>query len=92
MTNQKTGKSSAARPAPRLPWWIFIMLAIGSYCTLKYLLPNLHFTNPNLQKFIQATPTFAPPISILFLLLAAKRLYDTDRDKEDTNQPDDAKQ
>ncbi len=53
-------------------------MAIVSYCTLKYLVPELHPTNPTLQKLTQAAPTFAPLVTIPFLLLAAKQLYDTD--------------
>ncbi len=68
------------------------MLAVGSYCTLKYVLPDLHPANPALEKFIQATPTFAPLISVVFLLLAAKRLYDTDGGKEDSDQSGEAEE
>lgn len=65
------------------------MLAIVSYCLLKYVVPGLHLNNPAFQKLIQAAPTFAPPASILFLLLAAKRLYDTDREDQQADQVDD---
>jgi len=61
-----------------MPWWGSVLLAIGSYCSLKYLVPELHPTNPALQKLAQAAPTFAPFTTIPFLLLAAKQLYDTD--------------
>lgn len=92
MKDQKTAKESSARPGHSLPWWIFVLLAVGSYCTLKYLLPDLHSVNPTLQKLFQAAPTFAPLITIVFLLLAAKRLYDTDRGKKDMDHSDEAKE
>jgi hypothetical protein len=57
-------------------------MAIVSYCTLKYLIPELHLTNPTLQKLTQAAPTFAPLVAIPFLLLAAKQLYDADISEE----------
>lgn len=54
------------------------MLAIASYCLLKYLLPALQPENPALLKFTETAPIFAPLAAILFLLLAAKKLYDKD--------------
>lgn len=78
MTPPPTEKASPDRPTRRLPWWIFVILAVGSYYALKYLLPGLHPANPTLGKILQAIPILAPLSSIVFLLLAAKRLYDTD--------------
>lgn len=57
-------------------------MAIVSYCTLNYLVPELDPAHPTLQKLTQAAPTFAPIVTILFLLLAAKQLYDKDIPKE----------
>ncbi len=88
MKAKKTMDSASPRSPHLLPWWIYVMLAIGSYCILKYVVPELHLSNPTFQKLTQAAPTFAPPASILFLLLAAKRLYDTDREEE-SGQADD---
>lgn len=68
----------AAKPPGRIPWWVNVLLAIGSYCTLKYIVPEIHLTHPTWQNLAQAAPTFAPLATIPFLLLAAKQLYDVD--------------
>jgi len=81
--------------SPGMPWWTSVLLALGSYCLLKYLLPGLHPENTVLEKLFQLAPKLAPPAAILFLLLAAKQLYDVDidrnaagRDDEQDNQND----
>jgi hypothetical protein len=66
-----------------IPWWINILLAISSYCGLKFVVPELHFTHPTLQNLTQAAPAFAPLATIPFLLLAAKQLYDVDNAAKD---------
>lgn len=73
-------------PRP-FPWWLSVLLAIGSYCSLKYLIPTLTPSNTTLHNLVQAAPTFAPLATIPFLLLAAKQLYDTDI-KEKPDPPD----
>ena len=88
---EATGMKSPKSPI-RIPWWINVLLAIGSYCALKFLIPELHLTNPTFIKLAQAAPTFAPLTTIPFLLLAAKQLYDTDivdDDKTDSSQEKD---
>ncbi len=90
------GRAATSPKFPvRTPWWVSVLLAIGSYCTFKFLIPDLHLTNPTLAKLAQAAPTFAPIITIPFLLLAAKQLYDKDigsdgksdsREEEDTEE------
>jgi len=64
-----------------------VLFAIGSYCLLKFVIPNLTPGNTTLQKLVQAAPTFAPLTAIPFLLLAAKQLYDKDIKKEEPEQP-----
>lgn len=66
------------KPATRVPWWVSVLMAIGSYCSLKFIVPELQLEDPALQKLSQAAPSFAPLVTIPFLLLAAKQLYDTD--------------
>ena len=88
MKDEKNAGISVIKSPKRLPWWVSILLAIGSYCTLKFVMPELHLTNSTLQKLVQAAPTFAPLVTIPFLLLAAKQLYDTDVGDEDDNEPD----
>jgi hypothetical protein len=87
--------SNSTEPEPpsseksfRLPWWINILLAIGSYCGLKFIVPELHFTHPTLQSLAQAAPAFAPLATIPFLLLAAKQLYDVDNPVKDDEKPE----
>ncbi len=67
----------------RTPWWVSVLLAICSYCALKYIGPELQPTSPLLQKLMQAAPQFAPLVAIPFLLLAAKQLYDSDLPEKD---------
>lgn len=74
---KSTESPSPAKPF-RIPWWINILLAIGCYCSLKFVIPEIHFTQPALQRLAQAAPAFAPLATIPFLLLAAKQLYDVD--------------
>ncbi|GAB6192930.1 hypothetical protein [Desulfocastanea catecholica] len=81
--------AQSTKSARRIPWWVNVLLAIGSYCTLKYVVPELHLTHPTLQKLAQAAPTFAPLTTLPFLLLAAKQLYDVDIDEVHKNKPDD---
>jgi hypothetical protein len=81
-----TKSTLAAKPTRRIPWWVNVLLAIGSYCTLKYVVPEIHLTHPTWQNLAQAAPTFAPLTTIPFLLLAAKQLYDVDIE----NVPDDS--
>ncbi len=93
MSNGKSTKQSGPGSGNRFPWWVSVLLAIGSYCSLKFVIPGLQPTNPALLKLAQAAPSFAPIITILFLLLAAKQLYDIDaaEDTEDTKDEPDMK-
>ncbi len=84
-------KSNKSPDAPssgnrfHFPWWANIFLAIGSYCSLKFIIPELHFTHPTLQNLAKAAPALAPLATIPFLLLAAKQLYDVDYWIKDTD-------
>lgn len=84
---QSTAKITPKSPN-KMPWWISVLLALGSYCLLKYLLPGLHPENAGLEKLFQLAPKLAPPAAILFLLLAAKQLYDVDIDQNAAGQDD----
>lgn len=70
----------------RMPWWGSLAIAISSYSLLKYLAPELNPTHPVLQELCKAAPTFAPLITIPFLLLAAKQLYDGDKGQENSSE------
>ena len=83
MTEKKSPKSSLRKSVFRIPWWISVLLAIGTYCTLKYVIPDLQPTNSFLDKLRKAAPFFAPLATIPFLLLAAKQLYDSDIGEEE---------
>ena len=74
----------------RIPWWASVLLAIVSYYCLKYLAPQLQFTSQTLQNIAMAAPGLAPIAAIVFLLLGAMRLYDTDDEEvtEDTDEQD----
>ncbi|WP_458774407.1 hypothetical protein [Desulforhopalus sp. 52FAK] len=75
----------------RTPWWVSILCAIATYCTLKYLLPGLNPPNQVLQDLFQMGPTAAPVMTIPFLLLAAKQLYDVDIPDEEVKDVDEGK-
>ena len=60
----------------RFPWWLSIIIAAASYYLLKYLIPGLVPETSAMYKLSQTAPTIAPIISIVFLLLGAKQLYD----------------
>lgn len=68
------------------PWWVSIIIATLLYCSFRYVLPDLHPANPSFASFCQAAPNIAPIITIPFLLLGAKQLYD-DVDEKDGDQP-----
>ena len=83
--DKESPESAPLKSAYRVPWWVSVLMAIGSYCCLKYIVPELHLDNPALQKLSQAAPSFAPLVTIPFLLLAAKQLYDSDIGAEEDN-------
>ena len=71
----------------RFPWWGSVLLAIVCYCTLNYLVPQFEPAHPVLAELVKAAPFFAPIVAIPLLLLAAKQLYDADKEEdEDPNQ------
>ena len=57
----------------RFPWWISVVLAIGSYYGCKYGLVRIVGAEAPLAGLFEL---FAPIIAMGFLLLAAKQLYD----------------
>jgi hypothetical protein len=83
--DKESSDSTSFKPANRIPWWVSVLMAIGSYCCLKFIVPELHLEDPTLQKLSQAAPSFAPLVTIPFLLLAAKQLYDSDIGEEENN-------
>jgi|GEM_PF-1084603 len=97
MDENKSSEVPTRKTPFRFPWWGSILLAAASYSSLKYVIPELAFTDPAVQKLAQAAPSFAPLPTILFLLLAAKQLYDVDtgadagkkQEKEQHEHPED---
>lgn len=84
-----TARKPPVMPSPpRLPWWGSVLLAAGIYCVLKYGVPLLHPASPGLEKLVGAAPVFAPFLTIPWLLLAAKQLYDTEQPKGKTTGAD----
>ena len=67
----------------KIPWWAYILLAILSYYSLTYIAPQLQLPNITLQNIARAAPGLAPLAAIVFLLLAAVKLYDSD-EKDDS--------
>lgn len=81
---QKTDEVAKVQQIKGIPWWVSVFGAIVTYCTLKYLLPELAPKNQTLQELFQLGPVAAPVLTIPFLLLAAKQLYDNDLPVKDT--------
>lgn len=69
----------------RTPWWVSILWAIGVYCGLKYVLPQLNPENETLRELFAIGPVAAPVLTIPLLLLAAKQLYDVEPDSDETD-------
>lgn len=61
-----------------IPWWLYLLIAILSYCSLSYLLPSLGTAETPLGKLLQMAPQAAPIVAVAFLLLAANALYKDD--------------
>jgi hypothetical protein len=76
---------SAPEKNRSIPWWLSVIGAIATYCSLKYLFPEIKVTNATLQQFFQLGPNLAPVFTIPLLLLAAKQLYDKDLPEIDHN-------
>jgi hypothetical protein len=58
-----------------IPWWIYILIAAVVYIGLTYLVPALPAENRRITALLHAAPKLAPIITIAFLLLGAKALY-----------------
>lgn len=76
-----------------IPWWLSVLMAIASYLFLKYLGPQMAVSagHGRLAGFL---PQTAPIAAIVFLLVAAKQLYDQPGpgeavDPDDTDDKDD---
>lgn len=88
MSHEKIENNTKSNPKRRIPWWFSILLAIATYCTLKYLLPELEPVSEKLRNLFQLGPVAAPVMTIPFLLLAAKQLYDTDLPSDEERESD----
>lgn len=76
-----------------IPWWLYLLFAIISYCSLYYLLPSLAIAGTPIGKLLQMAPQAAPIVAVAFLLLAANALYKDDPiknvDKEEGDHSED---
>lgn len=68
----------ASKNRYRIPWWLYLLFAIISYCTLKYILPSLATPGSASAKLFALAPEAAPILAIVFLLLCANGLYRDD--------------
>ncbi len=61
----------------KAPWWFSAILAVISYVSLKFILPSmlLHSSDFVNQAVAKAAPTFAPIISILFVITGGLSLF-----------------
>lgn len=51
-----------------LPWWISVVLAVLVYVFLKFILPSIHFGNPFIQAYANASPNLSGIFAFLFLV------------------------
>ncbi len=71
----------------RFPWWCSVLLAILTYCGLKYGAPKIVAGDNTLAGLL---PLFAPLAAMGFLLLAGKQLYDTEHQEQHDPEAEDA--
>lgn len=83
-------EQTAKKQQKRIPWWLTIIGAITTYNVFTYLLPALNPANQALKDLFQLGPGVAPVLTIPFLLLSAKQLYDTELppEKRQNKDPD----
>jgi len=63
----------------QIPWWVYLLFAVCSYCILQYILPSMFAGQQELENYIQMAQKAAPIIAIAFLLPAAHALYQNDK-------------
>lgn len=85
---QEQQNHTPTKQVRRIPWWVSIVCAIGTYCSLKYIVPEIQPANETLSNLFEMGPIAAPVLTIPFLLLAAKQLYDNDLPQEDVEEKD----
>lgn len=59
------------------PWWAIVMLSAIMFVSCKYLIPHLELKNSFFNALAKGSPGFAPYISGVLLLLAAKSAFDS---------------
>lgn len=69
----------------RWPWWLSVLIGAILYCSLRYLVPKIAPIVPIneqgaalslFENLVGLAPDLAPVLTIPFLLLGAKQLYD----------------
>ncbi len=65
------------------PWWLHVLLAIFIYTACKYIIPDLLAENTFLHDFGKVAPSIAPIGAIVFLLLAANTLYNSEPEEKE---------
>ena len=55
-------------------WWVWILLAVGSYAMMRYFLPDFLFSK-SYKEFGAVIKDMAPLVTMVFLLLGAFALY-----------------
>lgn len=61
-----------------IPWWLSVIMAIVSYISLKYLIPDLIASYATHKPLADFLPQTAPLAAMGFLLFAGVLLYDGD--------------
>ncbi len=72
-----------------LPWWLHLILAILSYCLLKYGVDQFDTSGSQSTPLSLMAEQAAPIVAIGFLLLAANALYKKDPPKSGEKRDDD---
>lgn len=80
---------AASKRTFQIPWWVYLLFAVASYCILQYILPSMFSDQQELEDYIHMAKKAAPIIAIAFLLPAAHALYQNDKPApSDANEKD----
>lgn len=78
-------KQQKIKPFPPWPWWVSLVLGSIIYIVCKYVLPTFDNSPEPLRTFSRIGSQIAPVLTIPFLLLAARQLYDNIPPNEESN-------
>ncbi|MEP1448934.1 MAG: restriction endonuclease [Paraglaciecola sp.] len=65
-----------------LPWWVSVIISICVYAALKFVLPNMDFSNLYISSFVAAAPNVAEWFAGLFLVPAIFSIFNHQKRKQ----------